>query len=979
MVYHMENNEYFKLASMQLDENQLLAIEAINGPLCVLANAGSGKSTVIALRTCNILQKTDMKPSNILCLTFSNAGVNSMKKKLRSLMGDEAEQVKVSTFHSFAHDVILENQVADSKNTTTILTPGQRFMIIEKLLTNPKTAGSFYDFKPVSAKKIQSLHNIFNLFKKERITNEEIISYTNHCLESILPFEDAYQLKKGGLNAEGKRLAKKIENFSKSIIPLYNEYQTILNNKKKIEFQDMLNDSVYILESNVSLRQSMQERYQYIMIDEFQDCNKIMVALIGLLIKDVVSPNLCIVGDELQTIYRFQGANLSNFEWISNILPEIQTIVLDTNYRSTTNILNKSYDLISQSKHIHPLKKSPMVAGNDKLEKWQNDIPTLTSYEDQEQEAYSIACSIKELIEKTEADEDIIVLARKNNDLIPIQKWLKILDVDYKLNFSKNNLLDTQFGKTIYNTLMCLKFIDKDTEVSDAYFCDLLIQAGYKEQLGYAYLLYKKEESNLPFMAWLGLIKNNERLLTISKISNEITLFDDLKNKELSEDLAQFFKKHIIEFNNEKPLQVVNDEWEAFLDQFRSTDNKKSLESLSELFEYYKHYNLSIDYVDNAANKSRVILSTIHGTKGLEYDYVYLISLVNTAYEDKGDVYGSINVPKLLNRFIMTEAEDSEDLLKLIYVAMTRAKKNLHLSYYRTTFNNKSVSVTSLLKPQIDNQSLVITEKENFQLPHFEAVKIPLELDKEYLDLVKEKLENFLISPSSISNWLSCENKFFYHNICKIPGLPSAPTSFGQLLHGTLEQIVEGVNLQPSSDEINSIVDNVFMKYQHRFHPLHRAPYKRYAKAVIETYLTNYPILQKPVYTEKYLTTVLSNGVRINGFIDRVDQANDGYHIIDYKSNKFVEKLEAFEDEQNIGNGYWKQGAIYKRLIIDNFPEIKNTRLSFDYLTLNKRVEFDEVSTENFENWLLTIWEGIQSLSLNKYCTDQSCVYCKKD
>jgi RecB family exonuclease len=121
----------------------------------------------------------------------------------------------------------------------------------------------------------------------------------------------------------------------------------------------------------------------------------------------------------------------------------------------------------------------------------------------------------------------------------------------------------------------------------------------------------------------------------------------------------------------------------------------------------------------------------------------------------------------------------------------------------------------------------------------------------------------------------------------------------------------------------------------------------------------------------------LSNGVRINGFIDRVDKTNDGYHIIDYKSNKFAEKLEAFEDEQNIGNGYWKQGAIYKRLILDNFPEIKNINLSFDYLTLNKRVEFERVSTEKFENWVSTIWENIQALTFNKNCENNSCVYCK--
>jgi len=973
----MNTNNIFKQGYESLNSNQKQAVDTINGPLCVLANAGSGKSTVVALRTCNILQKTDMKPSNILCLTFSNAGVNSMKKKLRNLMGEEAEQVKVSTFHSFAHDIIIDSNEPGSKNKTSILTPGQRFMVLEKLLSNPKTAGTFYDLKPTSVKKLHSLHNIFNLFKKECITNEDIISYTNQCLESILPYEQEYLLKSGELNKKGRDLAQKIADFSKSIIPLYNEYQSVLEDKKKIEFQDMLNDSVYILESNTSLRQALQERYQYIMVDEFQDCNKIMVALLGLLIKDVESPNLCIVGDELQTIYRFQGANLSNFEWISNMLPEIQTIVLDTNYRSTTNILNKSYDLICQSKHIHPLKKSPMVAGNDKLEKWQNDTPALTSYEDQEQEAYSIACSIKELIEKTEADEDIIVLARKNNDLIPIQKWLKTLDVDFKLNFSKNNLLDTKYGRTIYNTLMCLKFIDKDTEVSDAYFCELLIQSGYKNDLGYAYLLYKKENFDSSFINWLLEKEGDSKLVWIKFHVKQLQVFENVKYKELIANTTTLLDMFVFKLIGEHTNVKIKEEWESFVTQFLNSDKDKSLESLAELLEYYNHYNLSIDYVDSTPNKARVILSTIHGTKGLEYDYVYLISLVNTAYEDKGDVYGSINIPKILNRFIMTEAEDTEDLLKLIYVAMTRAKKNLHLSYYRTTFNGKSVSVTSLLKPQIDNQSLIITEKENFQLPHFEPVKVPLGLDKEYLDLVKEKLEKFHISPSSISNWLSCENKFFYHNICKIPGLPSAPTSFGQLLHGTLEHIVEGVNLQPSSDEINSIVDNVFLKYQHRFHPLHRATYKRYAKVVIETYLTNYPILKRPIYTEKYLTTALSNGVRINGFIDRVDQTDNGYHIVDYKSNKFAEKLEAFEDEQNIGNGYWKQGAIYKRLIIDNFPEIKNTRLSFDYLTLNKRVEFDEVSTENFENWLSTIWENIQALTFNKNCENNSCVYCK--
>ena len=209
----MNTNNNFKQGYENLNPNQKQAVDTINGPLCVLANAGSGKSTVVALRCCNILQKTDMKPSNILCLTFSNAGVDSMRSKLRGLMGEAAEQIKVSTFHSFAHDIILENQIPGVKNNTTILNPGQRFMILEKLLSNPDTAGTFYDIKPASAKKLHSLHAIFNLFKKECITRENITSYAKQCIESIIPYEEEFILKKGGLNAKGKALVKKIEKF----------------------------------------------------------------------------------------------------------------------------------------------------------------------------------------------------------------------------------------------------------------------------------------------------------------------------------------------------------------------------------------------------------------------------------------------------------------------------------------------------------------------------------------------------------------------------------------------------------------------------------------------------------------------------------------------------------------------------------------------------------------------------------------------
>ena len=975
----MKPHNEFIVEYNKLNTNQKQAVDTINGPVCILANAGSGKTTIVSLRCCYILHKTDMKPSNILCLTFSNAGVASMKKKLNELMGDAGEEIKVTTFHSFAVDIINSNSIGDSNKTRSLLSPGQRFMILEKLLANPATAGAYYDIKPLTNKKLHSLHDIFNVIKKECISNENIISYANHCLESILPFEEEYALKKGGLNAKGKKLAKQIEDFSKSIGPLYDAYQSILEEKGKYEYADMLNEAVYALSTNESLRQRIQENYQYIMVDEYQDCNKIMVALIQLLIKDVESPNLSVTGDELQTIYKFMGANLKNFEWISNMLPGLKTIVLDTNYRSTEKILNKSFDLIKQSAHIHPLKKHAMIAGSTNLQKWESHEPVITSYENQDQEAYFIAAAINELIKTKDDNEDIVVLSRKNNDLIPIKKWLKYFKVPFSTRASKGNVLETKYGKSIYYALTSLRFLDKEPNLADAYFCNLLLTCGYKKELGYAYLLYKKEKTTVSFISWLVLSTNNNRLLELIEFAIDILKFEGLKYKIITPEITEQFSGYIQKITKEIPLAIIRDEWDSFLLQFIASDKSKSLESLADLLEYHNHYQLSIEYTEENPTTANVLLSTIHGTKGLEYDYVFVVALEDKNYENKGEVNGSINVPKILNRFINTEAEDNEDLRRLIYVAMTRAKKNLNMSYSRIGFTGNAQSITCLLQPQIDSNSLSLIEIADSTLPDYTGTKEVIELDQEYLELVNEKLKEFNISTSSTNNWNDCQNKFFYHNICKIPGLPSAPTSFGSLLHSVLQSICTSNCLNPTQAQISNIVDDIFINYQNQFHALHRSIYKRYAKFVIQNYLEAFPIVKRPLHIEKYLTCTLPSGVRLHGYIDRVDMNDNNIHVIDYKSSKYSEKLLPFENDNNMGSGYWRQGMIYKQLIENNFTDKNNIALSFHYLVLNKIIDFNTEANLGFDNWLTKIWNEIQSLSFNESCNDEKCIYCNKD
>jgi DNA helicase-2/ATP-dependent DNA helicase PcrA len=356
-----------------------------------------------------------------------------------------------------------------------------------------------------------------------------------------------------------------------------------------------------------------------------------------------------------------------------------------------------------------------------------------------------------------------------------------------------------------------------------------------------------------------------------------------------------------------------------------------------------------------------------------------VVALEDKNYENKGEVNGSINVPKILNRFINTEAEDNEDLRRLIYVAMTRAKKNLNMSYSRIGYTGNAQSITCLLQPQIDSNSLSLIEIADSTLPDYTGTKEVIELDQEYLELVNEKLKEFNISTSSTNNWNDCQNKFFYHNICKIPGLPSAPTSFGSLLHSVLQSICTSNCLNPTQAQISNFVDEIFVNYQNQFHALHRSIYKRYAKFVIQNYLEAFPIVKRPLHIEKYLTCTLPSGVRLHGYIDRVDMNDNNIHVIDYKSSKYSEKLLPFENDNNMGSGYWRQGMIYKQLIENNFTDKNNIALSFHYLVLNKIIDFNTEANIGFDNWLSKIWNEIQSLSFNESCNDEKCIYCKKD
>jgi DNA helicase II / ATP-dependent DNA helicase PcrA len=322
----------------QLNPQQRKAVDTLAGPVMVLAGPGTGKTQLLAVRVANILKKTDVYPSNILVLTYTNAGVQAMRERLASLMGSDGYDVVVETYHSFANDLISESELAISvKGDRVDMTDLERIKILEHLIDHLegirilRPGGAPYLYR----QDIQT--NISNL-KRDGITPERFENF----LVSYRP---------DGVVIDGKKLEK-----LKALAIVYRAYEeakmpgaklTVFDERGRYDFDDMILLATEALRSEPDLLAQYREQFQFAMVDEFQDSNGSQLELLSTIFGGE-RPNLCVVGDDDQSIYRFQGASAGNFHLIERLFPEVEKIVLDQNYRSKKEILESSAKLIRQ-------------------------------------------------------------------------------------------------------------------------------------------------------------------------------------------------------------------------------------------------------------------------------------------------------------------------------------------------------------------------------------------------------------------------------------------------------------------------------------------------------------------------------------------------------------------------------------------------------------------------------------------------------
>lgn len=957
----MPTTPQFESAITQLNIRQKEAVTTLDGPVLVLAGPGTGKTEVLAVRVGNILTQTDMQSSNILCLTFSNAGVRAMKKRLQELLGTSGADIKVETYHSFGLSIV--KNYAKSENPKTILNDAYRYMVLEKILENKKLAGHYFEDKPTSDIRLKSLSSIFKTFKKECITVTKMEELVNYCIEELLPLEKHLFKRNGEFNVAGRKIFADLQKFSQTIAPMFQRYNEILAQHNRYDFEDMLDEAIKLFNDDPSRLLDYQEKFQYILVDEFQDTNEKQLELLKTLIKGVEKPNLFIVGDDDQCIYKFQGANQRNFETIINLLPETKTIVLDTNYRSTITLLQSSYNLIQPNNNRNLLKCAPLIQGISTSAEVNQKKPTIISYENEEQEAYSIVESVNALLQKPNYSSQVAILYKTKADSKPLEKWLDNFGITYRKGASSANLLETEYGKKIYYALQIIKLLEKEPALASDYFCNLLLEFGIEKQLLKCFLTWKKSKSDTPFIKWLEVNKVDIEVIELLQHIREISINSE---EIISTTFLEKFNVLISNFGKCKPDQYLITAWAEFVEEFIESDKKKSFVSLADLLQYYEIQDLPIRY-DLPEDKSvKVILSTIWGSKGLEYDTVYIKGCQSRSWEKFKGSNNQLKVPEYLNKFINDQGDNIEDFRRLIYVAATRAKYNLHISYCRKNNTGSDNKISDLLTPIIEISSITVLDKPIFELPKVNA-KFQFEVDTELNELIQEKIKGFCISPSSLINWLEDPYKFFMQNICKLPDLPAKALTFGSFIHTILERISDNIESQHLVQRISEIAAQEYPNYQYEFHYSHADKYKKHASNIVFKYFEKYPLSKTPFAKEQFYTITMSNGVRLNGYIDRIDIEDATAFLIDYKSGyKYgIPKLEVFVDENKPGNHYWRQAMIYYYLVKANLQNIDIIDVSFHYVEKLEIIKLNYQENIEFDNWLLKIWGQIQNFKLN--------------
>ena len=630
-----------------LNDKQKEAVLATEGPCLVIAGAGSGKTKVLTHKIAYLISEKNVKPYNILAITFTNKAASEMKQRVEKIVGDVAQEMWMGTFHSICVRIL--RRFIDRIGFDT------SFLIFDTS-----------DQKTVVKECLKAL-NIDDKTFSDRSVLSEISNAKN---EMLTP--KAYQAKYSG------------EFRKEKIGQVYELYQKRLRENNAIDFDDIINYTIDILSENPDVLQYYTEKFKYVLVDEYQDTNKAQFTLVTILASRY--GNITVVGDNDQGIYSFRGADISNILNFEKDFPGTKIIKLEQNYRCTGNILKAANAVIKHNENKYEKK---LWTENE-----EGSLPCLYQAEDEYDEANYVVKQIEHL--KTEEylkPKDFVILYRMNAQSRAIEDILRRENIPYKIVgglkfYERKEIKDTiAYLRLIYNTSdnLSLKRIINEP----------------KRGIGKTSLDKIQEISDKTGTSMYEIIKHAEEYdLNRVKANAEefINLIEELRLKKQELSISELLKEVLNKSGYTRALELENTvEAETRmqnLEEFLTVAIEFEEESADNtLPEFLESITLSSDVDEMQDEDNTVTLMTLHSAKGLEFPVVFLVGMEEGIFPG----YKSIGEPKEL-----------EEERRLFYVGITRAKQFLHLTCakHRTIFGSTSYNAVSRFIKEIPDNLL---------------------------------------------------------------------------------------------------------------------------------------------------------------------------------------------------------------------------------------------------------------------------------
>ena len=921
----MPGKSDFAQVFARLNPAQKKAVETIEGPVMVLAGPGTGKTQVLTARIAQILKKTDTQPNAILALTFTESAAKNMRERLVQLIGKTGYYVQISTFHAFCQDVITTHpEYFPIQRESEPLSDLERYELFEQIFTSL----DLEYIRPMNMPfhYVKDAIGAISDLKREGVNVKEYQQLVKNWAKQLT--SEKPDMKKTAWEQENKMLQRNQE-----LTKVYGEYEARLRTDRRYDFDDMIALVVEAFENHDLLLREYQENLQYFLVDEYQDTNAAQNSVVDLLAsywqQETGQPNIFVVGDPNQAIFRFQGASVENMLGFLKRYHSAQVIKLDTGYRSPQKLYSLADQLIAENHLKLDIEHAQLkVAKQLKSLHGAGQPIELSPAPSPVLEAVQVTEQVKKLLANKVPVHEIAVLYRHNADRTTLAETFDSWGIPYEIEGGGDALQEDSIRQllTFFRVIYHIRDASENEELYE-----ILHYEWLKQKFGLDALAVMKvaRAAGKARISILELIESGTKAinghnsgypitsLELEPIRECIQKLKDWSGLDATTTFGKWFETVIKEsgyldwlFKHDGKIYLITVLNSVFgeIKKLIAHNHHFKLADFLRAIELIENHRLQITIEDLTVRRQAVHLSTVHKAKGREWDHVFVVQVVDRKWGNNRE-HNLIQLPEaILQNTDLDAKERNEDERRLFYVAITRAKQRVYVSYPETLVSDGQSrdAVPSMFLTEIESfdprgklmkradQSAIYDKADEYlvKLLKPSQVLITQDTQKAYL---KWLLDHFRWSTTALDTYLKDPAEFLHYTLLRVPRAKAIQFAFGTAIHTALEKYYSA--LQQTGEYLPLPALQQTFERALKQEVLTEQEFRdrlRFGKKILEQYAKFYQNQSvNPFLIERFFgggrQRVVLDDILLTGRIDRVDwvdQKQQLVKVIDYKTGQ---------------------------------------------------------------------------------------------